>query len=44
MDITIYNTNKFKAPVDPDNPTEGTENKMSLLSKLPEHKTDFIQV
>ena len=30
MNITIYNTNKFKAPVDPDNPTEGTENKTFL--------------
>ena len=41
MNITIYNTNKFKAPVDPDNPTDGTENKTSLKSKLPEHNIDF---
>ena len=42
MKITIYNTNKVKAPVDPDNPTEGTENKTSLKSKLPEHNIDFL--
>ena len=34
IDITIQYKNIIEGPVDPDNPTEGTENKTFLSSKI----------
>ena len=44
INITTQYGKYFKQLVDPDNPIEGTENKTSFKSKLPEHNIEFIQV